>query len=152
MIRTLILVAFLLLGVENLPAQRLSVDSLERNGYRVRVYKPQPSRTRIVLRTIHDTIPVTRVVFVLIRDTLVRERVTLRDRRIERVSIMPSPETQSLRYMLIGNANTNGYGMHVGGELTLGTHIAFFIGCGMGYNSVTKLTHLGLAGLLMIRL
>ncbi len=42
--------------------------------------------------------------------------------------------------------------MHLGMMLSMGERISFFIGGGMGYNSVTKLTHLDLAGQLVIRI
>lgn len=132
--------------------QRLSVDSLEHNGYRVKIYKPQPVRLRTVVREIHDTLRETIVRIVVIRDTVVRERIALCERVTEHIVNLPPIVQERFSLMLVGNANTNGYGMHFGGQLQLGDHIAFFIGCGMGYNSVTKVTHLDLAGLLLIRL
>jgi hypothetical protein len=134
-------------------AQNLSVDSLEHNGYRVRVYKPQPVRTKTAVRTVHDTIRTSEVHVVVIRDTLIRERKLILVERSDRLlvqSVVPSIDRYTI--LLIGNANTNGYGMHLGAEVRLGERIAFFIGAGMGYNSVTKATHLDLAGLLTIRL
>ncbi len=139
-------------GVAEVQAQRISVDSLEHNGYRVRIYKPALARVRTVTREIHDTIVKTVVQIVVIRDTVTRDRIALFERTTERVRVEVEQMHEKFSLMLIGNANTNGYGMHLGAQLQLGSRIAFFIGGGMGYNSVTKLTHLDLAGLLTIRL
>jgi hypothetical protein len=149
------LLLFFLFFPSALPAQRISVDSLENNGYRVRIYKPeQKPKERIVMIRQRDTIYIPVMHIILIHDTLIRERTSFY--RYERTEKMPKEngaqlsELQALQTLLIGNANTNGYGMHLGVMLSMGKRLSFFIGAGMGYNSVTKLTHLDLAGQLMI--
>ncbi|MFI5265055.1 MAG: hypothetical protein ACHQM6_11110 [Candidatus Kapaibacterium sp.] len=135
-------------------AQRISVDSLESNGYHVRIYKPpKKPEIRTITKYEHDTIYVPVEHILILRDTILREKVyyfmtekSVPERKQE------TNDDQQLHTLLIGNANTNGYGMHLGVMLAMGKRISFFIGGGMGYNSVTKITHLDLAGQIMIKL
>ena len=135
-------------------AQRISVDSLESNGYHVRIYKPGlKPKVQLVIRKERDTIYIPTVHIIILRDTILREKIYYY--HIEQVQQEVKPnmgEQQQLHTLLIGNANTNGYGMHIGVMLSTGEHISFFIGGGIGYNSVTKITHLDLAGQLVIRI
>ncbi len=148
-----IILLLLLLSPSVLLAQRISVDSLERNGYNVHIYKPGlKPKVQTIIRKEHDTIYIPVVRILILRDTILREQVYYY--HIEQVQREVKPDSgqqQQLHTLLIGNANTNGYGMHLGMMLSLGERISFFIGGGMGYNSVTKLTHLDLAGQLIIK-
>lgn len=148
------LIVFLFPSV--LLAQRISVDSLENNGYRIRIYKPEqkPKERTVVIRQ-RDTISIPVMRIIVLHDTLIRESTSFYT--FERTEKMPKENAaqlsamQALQTLLVGNANTNGYGMHLGVMLSMEKRLSFFIGAGMGYNSVTKLTHLDLAGQLMIR-
>jgi hypothetical protein len=148
-----IIIILLLFFPSLLLAQRISVDSLESNGYHVRIYKPLPKpKVQTVIRYEHDTIYIPAVRILILRDTILRERIYDHSCEVIRQETQSVAEgNQQLHILLIGNANTNGYGMHLGAMLALGERLSFFIGGGMGYNSVTKLTHLDLAGQLVIK-
>jgi len=149
-----IILLLLFIFPSGLPAQRISVDSLERNGYHVRIYKPEEKpKVQTIIKKERDTIYIPAIHIIILRDTILREQIYYYHiEQVHQGENLSAAEQQQLHTLLIGNANTNGYGMHIGIMLSLGDRISFFIGGGMGYNSVTKITHLDLAGQLVIRI
>lgn len=111
-----------------------------------------PLRTRTIEKLVHDTIREICYRVLIVHDTITRDQRTIEIQQSEHYVVLPERSNDRFALMLVGNANTNGYGMHLGAQVWIGERICFFIGGGMGYNSVTKLTHLDLAGLLTIRL
>jgi hypothetical protein len=145
----------LLLLTTTANAQTINVDSLERKGYAVRIHKP--SKHRVIRDTVfvRDTVRV--YLPVLIHDTVRThyyshiERPLLVEKPYLITVPAPTPPFQYTNVWLIGHANISGYSCNLGGSITIG-RVEFYMGLGIAYQSLIKLTKADLQGMARIKL